>query len=267
MCRSFSRVYHFYRDLDKNSHPQRFFTGIDTQTAHSILDEAVHNNHLYLPEDEAGKILKIYGLPIAPGEFAASPDEAASVAREIGFPVVMKIVSDDIIHKSDVKGVELNVNSVEEVLATYTRMIEQVLLIKPGARIKGIHISKMILSGEEVILGIKRDKSFGPVIMFGLGGLYVEVFKDVSFRVAPIDEIIADAMIRQIKSYKILEGMRGKSPRDIASIKECLMRLSQLALECQQIKELDINPLIVLEETKGCYVADARIMLQSSTTD
>jgi acetyltransferase len=101
--------------------------------------------------------------------------------------------------------------------------------------------------------------------MFGFGGVYVEVFKDVSFRVAPIDEIIADSMIKQIKSYIILDGVRGKVPRDIAAIRECLMRLSQMAVECPQINELDINPLIVLEKTKGCYVADARIMLQAST--
>ncbi|MCX6262739.1 MAG: acetate--CoA ligase family protein, partial [Bacteroidia bacterium] len=267
MCRSFSRVYRFYRDIDKNPHPQHVFTDIDTKIVHSILDEAIYNNHLYLPEDEAGKILKIYGLPIVPGEKANSPDEAASIAQNIGFPVVMKIISDDIVHKSDVKGVELNVNSSEEARNTYTTMIEQVLQIKPEARIKGIQISKMILSGEEVILGIKRDPSFGPIIMFGLGGVYVEVFKDVSFRVAPIDEIIADSMIKQIRSYKILNGIRGKMPRDIAAIRECLIRLSQLALECPQIKELDINPLIVLEENKGCYVADARIMLHASTTN
>jgi acetyltransferase len=102
--------------------------------------------------------------------------------------------------------------------------------------------------------------------MFGLGGVYVEIFKDVSFRVAPIDKVIADSMIKQIKSYKILDGIRGKAPRDIAAIRECIMRLSQLAIECPQIKELDINPLMVLEKTKGCYVTDARIMLYSSTT-
>jgi len=266
MCRSFSRVYRFYRDLDKDPHPQPVYTDVDTKTVNSILDEAIHNNHLYLPEDEAGKILKIYGFPIVPGELTTTPDEAALVAQNIGFPVVMKIISDDIIHKSDVKGVVLNVNSSEEARNTFTTMTEQVLQIKPEARIKGIQVSKMILSGEEVILGIKRDPSFGPVIMFGLGGVYVEIFKDVSFRVAPIDEIIADSMIKQIRSYKILDGIRGKVPRDIAAIKECLLRLSQLALECPQIKELDINPLIVLEKTKGCYVTDARIMLSASAT-
>jgi len=265
MCRSFSRVYRFYRDQDKNPHPQHVYTDVDTKTVHSILNEAIRNNRLYLPEDEASKILKIYGLPIVPNKLAISPDEAALVALNIGFPVVMKIMSDDIIHKSDAKGVVLNINSVEEARNTYTSIIEQVLQIMPEARIKGIQVSKMILSGEEVILGIKRDPSFGPIIMFGLGGIYVEVFKDVSFRVAPIDEIIADSMIKQIKSYKILNGIRGKAPRDIAAIRECLMRLSQLALDCPQIKELDINPLIILEEFKGCFVADARILLSTST--
>lgn len=265
MCRSFSRVYRFYRDLDNEPHPQHVYTDVDTKTVHSILNEAIRNNHLYLPEDEAAKILKIYGFPIVSNKLATSPDEAALVALNIGFPVVMKIMSDDIIHKSDVKGVVLNINSVEEARNTYTSIIEQVLQIMPEVRIKGIQVSKMILSGEEVILGIKRDPSFGPIIMFGLGGIYVEIFKDVSFRVAPIDEIIADSMIKQIRSYKILKGIRGKTPRDIAAIRECLMRLSQLALDCPQIKELDINPLIILEEFKGCFVADARIMLNTST--
>jgi acetyltransferase len=266
MCRSFSRVYRFYRDLDKDPHPQHVYSDADTKTVHTILNEAINKNHLYLPENEAERILKIYGFPIVEGKPATSPEEASSVARNIGFPVVMKIISDDIIHKSDVNGVVLNVNSGEEARSTFISMTEQVLQIKPEAKIKGVQISKMILSGEEVILGVKRDPSFGPIIMFGLGGVYVEVFKDVSFRVAPIDEIIADSMIKQIKSYTILKGIRGKIPRDIPAIRECLIRLSQLALECPQIKELDINPLIVLEENKGCYVADARIMLDASAT-
>jgi len=265
MCRSFSRVYGFYRDLDKNPHPQHVFKDVDTKTVHSILNEAIRNNHLYLPEDEASEILRIYGLPIVPGKPATSPDEAALAALNIGFPVVMKIMSEDIIHKSDAKGVVLNINSVEEARNTYSSIIDQVHQVMPEAEIKSIQVSKMISSGEEVILGIKRDPSFGPIIMFGLGGIYVEVFKDVSFRVAPVDEIIADSMIKQIKSYKILGGIRGKAPRDIAAIRECLMRLSQLALDCPQIKELDINPLIVLEEFKGCFVADARILLNTSS--
>ncbi len=266
MCRSFSRVYRFYRDIDKDLHSQHVFTDVDSKTVQSILDDAVSNNHLYLPENEAEKILRIYGFPIVPGALSKSPEEAAAIAQNIGFPVVLKIVSPDIIHKSDVNGVVLNVNSAEEVMRSYEEITSNILKIKPEAIIEGIQISKMITAGEEVILGIKRDPSFGPVIMFGLGGLYVEVFKDVSFRIAPIDDAISDSMIKQTKSYKILKGIRGKAPRDITAIKECLIRLSQLALECPQIKELDINPLIVLEETKGCYVADARINLHPPTT-
>jgi acetate---CoA ligase (ADP-forming) len=263
MCRSFSRVFNFYHDLDKVPHNQHIYSNVDTKAVHAVLDASIDNNHFYLPEDEAEKILKKYGFPVVHGELATSPDLAASIAKMIGFPVVMKVISNDIIHKSEFKGVALNINSDKEVSIAYSELIEQVLLFKPDARIKGIQISKMILSGEEVILGLKRDPSFGPVIMFGLGGIYVEVFKDVSFRVAPIDEIIADSMIKQIKSFKILNGIRGKAKRDIPAIQECLMRLSQLAIECPQIKELDINPLIVLDAPKGCYVADARIMLDA----
>ncbi len=261
MCRSFSRVYRFYRDIDKNLHSQHVFTNVDSKTVQSILDDAISNNHMYLHENESEKILSIYGLPIVPGALAKSPEEAASIAQSIGFPVVLKIVSPDIIHKSDVNGVVINVNTADEVRRSFEEITGNILKIKPEARIEGIQISKMITAGEEVILGIKRDQSFGPVIMFGLGGLYVEVFKDVSFRIAPIDDAISDSMIKQTKSYEILKGIRGKAPRDIPAIKECLIRLSQLALECPQIIELDINPLIVLEEAKGCYVADARIML------
>lgn len=261
MCRSFSRVYRFFRDLDKAPHKQHLYADADTKSVRKILEEAIENRHLYLPENEAMNILAKYGLPVVPSVTAASPEEAVSAAGTIGYPVAMKVVSDTIIHKSDVGGVVLDVSSDEDVRKTYATIVESVLKIKPEAAIKGIQVSKMISSGEEVILGVKRDPSFGPVIMFGLGGLYVEVFRDVSFRIAPVDESIADSMIKQIKSYKILTGIRGRAPRDIAAIKECLMRLSQLAIDFPQIEEMDINPLIVLNEGMGCLVADARIKL------
>jgi acetyl coenzyme A synthetase (ADP forming)-like protein len=266
MCRSFSRVYRFYRDLDKTPHKQHIYADADTKRAHRILADAIRSNLLYLPENEAVKILAMYGLPVVPSVMTTSPDEAVSAARKIGYPVVMKVVSDDIIHKSDVGGVVLDVGSAEEAERTYEAIVENIMKINPETSIRGIQVSKMISSGEEVILGVKRDPLFGPVIMFGLGGLYVEVFRDVSFRVAPVDEIIADGMIKQIKSYKILNGIRGRARRDITAIKECLMRLSQLAVECSQIEEMDINPLIVLEEGKGCYVADARIKLSNQSS-
>ncbi|HZM12997.1 MAG TPA: acetate--CoA ligase family protein, partial [Bacteroidales bacterium] len=252
MCRSFSRVYRFYRDLDKAPHEQHLYADADTKSVRQILEDAIGNRHLYLPENEAMNILATYGLPVVPSVTTTSPEEAVSAAGKIGYPVAMKIVSDTIVHKSDVGGVVLDVSSGEDVRKTYATIVENVLKIKPETTIKGIQVSKMISSGEEVILGVKRDPSFGPVIMFGLGGLYVEVFRDVSFRIAPVDESIADSMIRQIKSYKILNGIRGRAPRDIAAIKECLMRLSQLAIDFPQIEEMDINPLMVLNEGMGC---------------
>jgi acetyltransferase len=266
MCRSFSRVFRFFRDIDKNLHPQHFYKDVDRERVNSILNESIGNSHLHLPVNEAEEILRIYGFPVVQNKLATSPGEAAAFAAEIGFPVAMKIISDDIVHKSDIKGVYLDIKSETETRKAYKEIIENIVAARPDARIRGIQISKMIASGEEVILGIKRDPSFGPVIMFGLGGVYVEVYRDVSFRIAPVDHFLADSMIRQIKSFKILDGIRGKPRRDITSVRECLMRLSQLALECPQIAELDINPLIVLEETKGCYVADARIMLVSQKT-
>jgi acetyltransferase len=262
MCRSFSRVYRFYRDLDTDLHPQRLFSDIDPEAVRNTLDEYVRRNHLYLPGEEASKILEQYGFPVVPAELATTPTHAATIADRIGFPVVMKVDSDEIVHKSDVGGVVLNVNSSREAELAFGRIMQHIRESRPDAVVKGIQVSKMIISGEEVILGIKRDASFGPVIMFGLGGLYVEVFKDVSFRIAPVDDMIAESMIKETRSHKILEGIRGKSARDIACIKECLVRLSQLALDCPQIKELDINPLIVLDKDMGCYVADARLMLQ-----
>jgi|WetSurMetagenome_2_1015567.scaffolds.fasta_scaffold01375_5 acetate---CoA ligase (ADP-forming) len=262
MCRSFSRVFRFYRDLDTELHQQRVFSNVDHDSVQGILNEAIASNHLYLPEEEAARILELYGFPVVPEELATTPGHAATIAERIGFPVVMKVDSDNIVHKSDVGGVVLNVNSSREAEIAFGRIMHNIREAKNDAVVKGIQVSKMITSGEEVILGIKRDPSFGPVIMFGLGGLYVEVFRDVSFRIAPIDEIIAESMIREIKSHKILEGIRGKPERDTGCIKECLIRLSQLALDCPQIRELDINPLIVLEKGSGCYVADARLMLQ-----
>jgi acetyltransferase len=170
-------------------------------------------------------------------------------------------MSDDIVHKFDVQGVVLNVNTREEAEKAYVQITSNVNRLMPEAKIDGIHIAKQVDEGTEVILGVKRDPSFGPVVMFGLGGIFVEVFRDVSFRVAPIDKTSAINMIKEIKSSKMLLGARGRKVLDINSIAEAIMRLSQLALENPQIKELDINPLIVLEEGKGCFVADTKIII------
>ena len=214
-----------------------------------------------MPEVEAVEVLKCYGLPVLDSGLANSENEAADIAEKIGFPVVMKVISDDIVHKFDVGGVVLNVSNKEEAKSAYSEITLSVKDKMPKAKIKGIFITKMILKGEEVILGIKRDPAFDAVVMFGFGGIFVEIFKDVTFRVAPLSDNDALKMIHDIKSAKILTGARGRSVKDINAIQDSLIRIAQLAVDCPQIKELDINPLIVLEEGKGCFVADAKIML------
>lgn len=261
MCRAFACAYNFKQQLSLNNGEPELYAEADRSKAHAILDAALKENRTYLPEEEAVKVLEAYGLPILENGLADSKEEAVSIANKIGYPVVMKVMSDDIVHKFDVKGVVLDIKSAQEVQAAYTLIRKNVAHIEPDARIKGVFISKMIPAGEEVILGIKRDPAFGAVVMFGLGGIFVEIFKDVSFRIAPVNKQAVSSMIQEIKTSAILFGTRGRVPRDIESIQICIQRLSQLAVECPQIKELDINPLIVLEKGKGCFVADAKIML------
>jgi len=175
--------------------------------------------------------------------------------------VVMKIMSEDIVHKFDIGGVVLDIKDSEAAKSAYNGIIKNVSEKLPDARIKGVLVAKMVSKGQEVILGVKRDPSFGPVIMFGLGGIFVEIFKDVSFRVAPVDELSAKNMINETKSSAILKGARGNVVSDISAIVDAIQRLSKLATDCPQIKEMDINPLIVLEKDKGCFIADAKIMV------
>ena len=214
-----------------------------------------------MPEEEAAKVLEAYNFPLLKSGLAKTAEEAVSISEKLGYPVVMKIMSEDIIHKFDVGGVILDINSKQQAEESFNKIIDNVKRYKPEAQINGVFIRKMIPPGEEVILGLKRDPTFGPVIMFGLGGIFVEVYKDVSFRVAPLDNKSVDELISETKASEILSGARGRSKRDLNSIKDCIMKLSQLAEDCPQIKELDINPLIVLEDGKGSYVADTKIML------
>ena len=173
----------------------------------------------------------------------------------------MKISSPDIIHKFDVGGVRLKIKDVEQAKRTYEEIVTSAQEFNPAADIQGVLMEKMARSGVEVILGATRDPKFGPIVMFGLGGTFVEAFKDVSFRLAPMWEISAEIMMRSIKAYKILEGVRGNPPSDIEAIKDCILRLSQMVTDHPEITELDINPLIVYPDGQGCVVADSRILL------
>ena len=207
---------------------------------------------------ESFEILKAYNIPVPPYGIAKTADEALEIADEIGYPVAMKIVSPDILHKTDVGCVKLNVNR-ENVVSTFYELVKRAEdYLK--AEVEGVLIQRMMPPGKEVIVGMKRDPQFGALLMFGMGGIYVEVFKDVSFRIAPIDRDEALEMIREVKAYRILKGVRGEKPSDIESLVDVLLKISKLSLDFDEIVEMDLNPIFVYE--RGCCVVDAKMVLR-----
>lgn len=264
MCSAFQVVHHFNKNVKDSTHEVSTLDNIQREEANKLMDKVMSNGRTFIPEVETIDILRTYGLPVPQGSLAVSEEDAVKIADEIGYPVVMKVVSDQVLHKSDVKGVELNLKSAQDVRDAYNRIHDNVSTLQPDASITGIYVIKMITGSEEVILGIKRDPSFGPVLMFGLGGIFVEVFRDISFGVAPLSYEEARKMIEKTRAYKILSGARGRTPRDIDKIVDALIRLGQLAIDYPQIQELDINPLFVLNEGQGSVIGDARMLLQNS---
>ncbi len=211
-----------------------------------------------LTEHETKNLLSKYGIPVPKESIAESANEAIAIALQIGTPVAMKISSPDIPHKTDVGGVALNVR-VEEVSTTYNNMMARIRRAVPQAKIDGILVQQMAPPGHEVIVGLKKDAQFGHALMFGLGGIFVEVYRDVSFRVVPINKREAFEMITEIKGYPVLKGIRGGKTADMDSITDVLVSVSGLA-EKENIIELDINPLIVNEN--GAIAVDARAMVK-----
>ena len=229
--------------------------------AKKIIESVQKKGRHFLLEQEAYQVLEAYKFPVIKSILAKDEKEAVETASKLGFPVAMKIVSPDILHKFDYGGVKLNLKNQSEVRQAYREILRSVRTKKPKARITGIIVETMAPEGKEVILGMNRDPQFGPILMFGLGGIYVEALEDVTFRLAPIRELAASMMIKRTKTHKILDGFRGGPVYDIPAIEECLKRLSQLVSDFEPIKELDINPLIVHEKGKGCTIVDARIIL------
>jgi len=215
----------------------------------------------YLSEPDALGVLAAYGLPVPAHRLCATADEAAAAAEEFGYPVVLRVISRQIIHKSEVHGVALDLRDADAVRAAFDAMRRRVSQVAPEAEIDGLLVRPMIPSGYEVILGAKRDPSFGPTVMFGLGGIYVELFRDVTFGLAPLDRHTAARMVRQVKACRLLEGARGGVCSDIEGIQECLVRVGQLIADFDRILELDVNPLIAGPVSVGNTVADARIRL------
>jgi acetyltransferase len=234
---------------------------VNEAKARAIFEAAKKEGRTALLEEEAYEVLRAYQFPVVESFLAENENQAVEASAKIGFPVVLKIASPDVLHKFDLGGVELDLKNKDEVRKAHRRILKNILAGKPDARISGVTVEQMARPGKEVILGMSRDPQFGPILMFGLGGIYVEALEDVTFRLAPIRELTANIMIEKTKTHKILEGYRGGPAYDIEAIAECLKRLSQLVSNFDEIKELDINPLLVYEKGKGCTVVDARIIL------
>ena len=259
--KSLAAMYYFYQWQTRKRLPQLTLTH-DPKTATDIIVDCLAKGQTYLGELEGLAILNAYGFNTLTTTLATTADEAVKIADKIGYPVVMKIVSPQIIHKSDANGVQVGLETSEEVADVFTAIVKNAQAYNAKADIAGVLVQQMAPKGEEVILGMNRYKGFGPLVMFGLGGVFVELFKDVVFRLAPFGRNEARRMIQGIKGYKIFTGFRNKPKGDLDSVERMLVNLSALVTEHPEIKELDINPLLVHPEGKGTTVVDCRIILE-----
>lgn len=225
-----------------------------------VFAQARKEGRSYLLEPEAKIVCMEYGIPVTRFKVALSQDEAGRFADQIGYPIVLKIVSPDVLHKSDVGGVVLDLKNAPDVENAYKKIIANVKKHKPDAKIVGVLVQEMAPSSTEIIVGATKDPQFGPALMFGLGGIFVEVLRDVTFRIAPITESDAREMITEVKAYPILKGYRGQPAADVDAIVKILMNTSRLVMDHQEIKELDLNPIMVYE--KGAKTVDARIIIE-----
>jgi len=226
-----------------------------------VISAAKKEGRIYLTELESKQILKEAGIDTTAIRLAGTREEAVALSKEIGFPVALKIVSPDVLHKTDAGGVELSLNNEDEVGKAYDRIISSIKKHEPNANIQGVSVQQMARPGTEVIIGMSKDPQFGPVLMFGLGGILVEVLKDVSFRIVPLTRRDAREMIKEIKGYPILEGYRGLEPANIEVLEEILLKVSDLVENRPEIKELDINPILAYSD--GALAVDARVILES----
>jgi acetyltransferase len=236
---------------------------VDSEKARNIIAKARTDGRDSLTEIEAKQVFAAYGLPITSTSLATTEDEAVKLAGQIGFPVVMKIVSPDILHKSDAGGVKVNIKDEAAVRDAYKTILANAKSYKKDADIHGIAIQEMAPWGTEVILGSVNDPTFGPTMMFGLGGIFVEVLKDVTFRVTPVSHGQALRMLSEIRGAPILAGVRGEAPRDREALADTVCRYANMILDlADEISESDANPVLVYEEGKGVKVVDARIILK-----
>ncbi len=231
-------------------------------TQRGIIGRARSEGRNVLTEIEAKELLKQAGVSVVDTKLATSGEEAISISQQFGFPVVLKVASPDVVHKSDAGGVKLGLKTSKQVGKAYDDILKAIKKQYPEARIQGVAVQKMARPGVEVIIGVSKDAQFGPVIMFGLGGILVEILKDVSFRIVPLTQRDAREMIREIKGYPLLEGYRGQEPVDVVNLEELVLKVSNFVEQNPEVEELDLNPIFAYSD--GAVAVDARIILGES---
>ena len=228
-----------------------------------IIARAESEGSSLLTEIEAKELLKQTGVSVVDTRLAVSREEAISISQQLGFPVVLKIASPDVVHKSDAGGVRLNLGTSQQVGEAYDGILEATRQKYPEVKIHGVSVQKMARPGLEAIIGVSTDAQFGPVLMFGLGGVLVEILKDVSFRVVPLTKQDAREMVREIKGYPLLAGYRGQEPVDVANLEELILKVSSFVEHNPEVEELDINPIFAYSD--GAVAVDARILLKNTS--
>jgi acetyl coenzyme A synthetase (ADP forming)-like protein len=253
-------LYRYSRYLQIPADNQARFI-VETDRVKELFTVLRKDNRKVLLPTETTQVLRLYGVEAPPCLLAESPEQAIDHADSIGYPVVMKVVSPEILHKTDVGGVVLNVNNPDEVRAFFKLIMDRSRAAHPEAKIYGVSIDKMVPKGREMIIGMSRDPQFGAMVMAGLGGIYVNFLKDVSFGISPLSAREVDIMVKGTKSYTLLKGIRGEPAADISAFKEAILRISQLVWDFPEIVEMDINPILVYEEGHGCLALDVKITL------
>ncbi len=229
-------------------------------TEQQVIKKARSEGRSLLTEIEAKELLKQAGVNVVDTKLATSREEAISISQQLGFPVALKIASADVVHKSDAGGVKLGLKTATQAGKAYDDIMKAIKKQYPEAKIEGVSVQKMARPGVEVIIGMSKDAQFGPVLMFGLGGILVEILKDVSFRIVPLVRRDAREMVREIKGYPLLEGYRGQEPVDVANLEELILKVSDFVEQHPEVAELDLNPVIAYSD--GAVAVDARVILE-----
>jgi acetate---CoA ligase (ADP-forming) len=250
-----------YLSMREQPEPEFVTFEVDKERVRKLFAEVRESGRVELGELESREVMEAYGMRLPQSRLASSPDEAARIAAEIGYPVVMKISSPDILHKSDIGGVRVGLSDSTAVRDSYELIEYRARKYSPQARVWGMLVQEMVRKGREMLVGVSRDPQFGPLVAVGMGGIYVEVLRDVALRLAPISKQEVAEQIRAIRTFPLLRGVRGEPPADIAAIEEVVLRISQLVTDFPEIVEMDINPLVVHNQGEGAIVVDARIIL------